>query len=388
MKNHIEYPVVPKDFVIAPIFASKPQQGGREVIVNNKKYLIGGFKPISEDRPACPALDIRHGRALFTILSFVNAYEDNGFVRFSINEFCKRFAASNGGRYSRDIKAILSDLERCWFRVSYDNGDSESYRILKNVSVHIKAPRRKPLANKLTQEEIWFDEVELHPKFFNLLKDYMSIAQIHLKTLTSIRSPLAQAIYAYIPSRAIYYEQHKPFEITLRKLLEQVGHTVAEAKSVRKKLFIQNNNPVIEQLDDIEVISGKLRVNLCETLDGNDYKLQFWVEKSEHKEIIEIQDKPSVLKQIWLESGRPLQDFLKKIKHPLPSFNDYQLELFKKGNITLKGSEVFFKQALALLGQAKFNELLSEAKADVLEGRIVKKSETQKLIHYIKQALL
>ena len=135
----------------------------------------------------------------------------------------------------KDIKAILSDLERCWFRVLYDNGDSESYRILKNVSVHIKAPRKKPQEGKVHQEEIWFDEVELHPKFFGLLKDYMSIAQIHLKTLTSIRSPLAQAIYAYIPSRAIYYGQTKPFEITLKKLLEQVGHTVPETKSVKEK---------------------------------------------------------------------------------------------------------------------------------------------------------
>lgn len=387
MKNHIEYPVVPKDFVTAPIFASKPQEGPREIIVNDKKYIVGGFKPISEDRAACPALDIRHGRALFTILSFVKAYEEDGVVRFSINEFCKRFADSNGGRYSRDIKAILSDLERCWFRILYDNGDSESYRILKNVSVHIKAPRKKPQEGKTHQDEIWFDEVELHPKFFDLLKDYMSIAQIHLKTLTSIRSPLAQAIYAYIPSRAIYYGQAKPFEITLKKLLEQVGHTVPDTKSVRKKIFVQNNNPLIKQLDNVEVISGKLRVNLCETADGDDYKLQFWVEKIAKNQVNEIKEKRGILKKLWLNAGRSLEDFNNRIKHPLPVLNAYQIELFEKANIKLKGSEVFFKQALALIGEAKFNMLLAEAKGAVLEGERVRKSEIHRLIYRIKESL-
>lgn len=386
MKNHIEYPVVPKDFVTAPIFASKPQEGPREIILKDKKYVVGGFKPISEDRPACPALDIRHGRALFTILSFVKAYEDDGVVRFSINEFCKRFADSNGGRYSRDIKAILSDLERCWFRILYDNGDSESYRILKNVSVHIKAPRKKPQEGKIQQEEIWFDEVELHPKFFGLLKDYMSIAQIHLKTLTSIRSPLAQAIYAYIPSRAIYYGQTKPFEITLKKLLEQVGHTVPEAKSVRKKIFVQNNNPLIKQLDNVEVISGRLRVNLCETVDGDDYKLQFWVEKTTQNQVNE--EKSSILKELWINSGRSVEDFNKRMKPPLPVLSSYQLDLLEKSKIKLKGSEVFFRQALAVIGQVKFNELLAEAKGAILEGQKITKSETHRLIYRIKESLL
>lgn len=389
--RNIEYPIVPRDFITAPIFASKPQEGSRKVEVKGKVYTIGGFKPISEDRQACPALDIRHGRALFTILSFVDVYEDSPCVKFSINEFCKRYASSNGGRYSRDIKAILSDLERCWFKITDEFGASDSYRILKNISVHCKEPRKKLQkgGGLLMQEEMWLDEVELHPKFYELLKDYLNVAQIHLKTLASIRSPLAQAIYAYIPSRAVHCSKEMPFEITLKNILIQVGHTIPEAKSVRKKIFTQNKNSVVQQLNNVSIVSGILKVTLEETASQNDYKLQFWVEKSTEKASISG-SKPqgsSVLRNLWIRSGKSHQEFDVRIRHPLPNFSNYQLELFEKGNIILKGNRVFFKQALALLGENRFNELLAEAKGSVLEGKQAIKSETHRLIYFVKDAI-
>jgi len=404
IKSRCEYPLVPRDFITAPIFASRPQKGSRIVRVGDRTYIIGGFKPISEDRPECPALDIRHGRALFTILSFVEAPTDNMVVRFSITEFCKRYASTVSGRYAQDMRALLSDLERCWFKITHPDGNSESYRILKNISVKLKVSRRKAATDKAPQEdrcktpgakrsfadEMWLDEVELHPKFFSLLQDYFSIAQIHLRTLTSIRSPLAQAVYVYIPSRAVHADATRPFEITLQNLLSQVGHTVPASKSLRKKIFTQNRNPVLEQLNNIAVVNGILKVNLVETSDKEDYKIQFWVEerKGERKASINQEGEgKSILQDIWLKAGKTLEEFREKTKFPLPELNEYQQELFKKGKIELAKNEIFFRKALALLGKEKFDELLSDAKSAVLEGRKATKSETHRLIYYIKDTL-
>lgn len=385
------YPLVPKDFITAPIFASRPQRGSRMVMAGDRVYTIGGFKPISEDRPACPALDIRHGRALFTILSFVDLSAGDLTVRFSVTEFCKRYANTVSGRYARDMRGLLSDLERCWFKITYPNGTSESYRILKNISVRHKASRRKLLVNEIfEQDETWLEEVELHPKFFSLLQGYFSMAQIHLETLIKIRSPLAQAIYVYMPSRAVHADVTKPFEITLENLLLQVGHTVPKAKSLRKKIFTQNNHPVLEQLNNAAIMNGVLRVTLAETSDKKDYKLQFWIENRgpKHKLPMESEaDEKGVLQKIWLEAGRSLEEFKEKTKFPLPPLEDYQLELLKRGKVEFQKNEIFFRKALALLGRDRFDGLLSDAKSAVLEHQKITKTETHRLIHYIKDTL-
>jgi len=58
-----------------------------------------------------PALDVRHARAIFTLLSFREPYGDNGReIRFAFNDFCRRYANSQGGRYMRAIKDIVGEL--------------------------------------------------------------------------------------------------------------------------------------------------------------------------------------------------------------------------------------------------------------------------------------
>ena len=53
---------------------------------------------------------MRHARAIFTLLSFRDDenYPDTREIRFPMNEFCRRYAKSTGGRYMRDIKNIVS----------------------------------------------------------------------------------------------------------------------------------------------------------------------------------------------------------------------------------------------------------------------------------------
>lgn len=388
MKSTEEYPIVPRDFVTSPIFASAKQADGRSLYVGDKKYTIGGFKPISEDRPACPALDIRHGRALFTILSFLPPDSEEGpIVRFSINEFCLRYAGSNGGAYARDIKALLADLERCWFKIEYPDGKISQYRILKNIAVHARPHRRKALDGSGSQHEMWLDEVELHPEFHALLRDYMNVVQIDLKALTKMRSPLAQAIYSFMPSRALHRNQDNPFEISMVKLLEQVGHSVPQYKSVRYKIFFQNTNSVIDQINRAKVANSVLRVEVGELADGSDYKLKFWVDGPDG--VAKKAQKPrklGILDSIWVNTGQPLSMLNEKCKRT-PELNDYQLTTMKLAEIEVEGNQRFFQKALAILREDKFNELISDAKNALLEDRPIKKTPTRRLIYYMTKEI-
>ena len=70
-------PLVPKDFLIAPVFAAKKQTGARTVVIPSKnlEYTVGGFHPLRPELTP-PALDVRHARAAFAILSFRNLFEN------------------------------------------------------------------------------------------------------------------------------------------------------------------------------------------------------------------------------------------------------------------------------------------------------------------------
>ena len=125
MPDHSESEVrVPQDYMLSPIFAAARQSGPREVTVRVKvdgeiverQYFMGGFHPLRPNNPP-PALDVRHGRAIFTLLSFRKPYEDTRRVKFSFNEFCRRYAKTNGGRYARTIIEILADLTDSYIRV-------------------------------------------------------------------------------------------------------------------------------------------------------------------------------------------------------------------------------------------------------------------------------
>jgi hypothetical protein len=52
---------------------------------------------------------------------------------------------------------------------------------------------------------MWFNGCTLSPEFFGLLSSIAELQNLKLNVFTSIRSPLAQAIYLYIPSRAHHH---------------------------------------------------------------------------------------------------------------------------------------------------------------------------------------
>lgn len=380
-----KFVLAPKDFLISPFFAAKPQTGARQVIVGHRHYLIGGFHPL-DDTQHPPALDVRHARAIFSLLSFrEDALDKTQLIRFSFNQFCRQYASSNGGRYARAIKKILRDLINSFIRITDTRtGIAHEYRLIERIDIEKRPIRRKDarLANS-QQLEMWFNSCTLSPEFAGLLCDIDELQHLRFDVLNAIRSPLAQAIYLYIPSRAYYHDAHKPFEITLTNLLQQVSFPVPAINWVRKKLFTQNRDSILKQLDGAETLTGRFRVKLAPTADGKDWKLLAWEECSDKTKQAK---KDSKLLMAWEKSGRSRDAFERAMAVIIP-LSAYEHDLLEAANVVIEKNRPFFERAKALVGAVRFVELVGAAKGDELEGRKATKNPTARLIYRLMEEI-
>ena len=371
-------PFVPREMVVAPFFAAVKQRQEREITVDGKRWVIGIDHP-TKRRPS-PALDMRHARACFALLSYRDRLQNGRDIYFSMNDFCHRYASSQGGRYASDLLNVLFDLQDTWIAREIDDGKVEYFQILGDIKILQKTARRHDALKALSMNrEMWLDRVTLSPEFFGLLKRFEELARIRLDVLISLRSPKAQAIYTYIPSRAVHHIRSQPFSIKLGTILEQIGAPVHGPRSKRKQVFTQNKTPILSQLDGAEIIDGVLRAQLAETSDGSDFKLNFWVEKENTSEMLNPPKKSKML-EAWIEGGRSKASFQERLKGIRP-LEHRHLELLEAAHVKLEKTEKFFQVAQALLGP-RFDRILSEAKGDALEGD-PGNNPTGRLIHRI-----
>jgi len=377
-------PLVPRELVTAPFFAAVKQTEPRVLVIDGKQWAIGIAHPTK--RRESPALDMRHARACFALLSFRDRLQDGRSIHFSMNEFCKRYAKSRGGRYARDVLNILYDLQETYVAREIEDGTIEYFQILGEINIHQKAARRRDALQAVsTQHEMWLDRVSLSPEFFGLMRRWEELAQIRLDVLNSLKSTKAQAIYTYIPSRAIHHGKDDPFQITASNILEQIGAPVPKHKSKRKEVFCQHGDKsILNQLNGAEIASGaKLRVVLEETKDGSDVKLIFWTEKEEQEKALEP-PKTSKMLDAWLVGGRSKKTYDERMKKRRP-LNDYHRDLLEKAEVQIEGNERFFENAAVLLG-GQMDMLLSEAKGDALEGD-AGNNPTGRMIYRILEAI-
>ena len=379
----------PKDYFLGPVFAASKHSGRREITIGDKLYIVGGFHPLRSDFSP-PALDVRHARAIFTLLSFREPYGDNGReIRFAFNDFCRRYANSQGGRYMRAIKHIVGELMDSYIQVTDLNTKlAHTYRLIDEVAIRGQAiSRRDSKTAKDKQIEMKFNLIVLSKEFYNLLGRIAELQDLKLDVFTGIRSPLAQAIYLYIPSRSVHHTEDAPFEISLTKLLEQVSFRVPEFKSKRLELFTKHseeNRAIIQQLDGLETLKGRFRVRLTETADGSDWKLLTWVEAMQAKRDPSVSN--SRLVTAYLESGRP-RELLDQALSQIQPLSYYEIDLLTEANVEFGKNRRFFEVAKALLREARFDGLLAEAKGDEKEGRKARKNPTARLIHRIMEAV-
>lgn len=381
----LERVLIPKDYSLGPVFAATKQSGPREVTVNERRYQIGGFHPMRPDFHP-PALDVRHARALFALLSFRKQDEDTPEIKFSFNELCRKYAHSNGGRYARTITGIVADLLDSYIRVSdVLTGGTHEYRLIEHIDIEKRPPRRKDAkAANSRQMEIFFHGCTLSPEFYSILHRITELQHLILDVFTSIRSPLAQAIYLYIPSRAHHHTEADPFQINITNLLEQVSFPIPAQKNRRRQLFTQNRRSILSQLDGLETLTGIFRVRLVETNNRTDYKLQAWVER--HALKMKRDRRNSKLMKAFLDAGHSEEELDRRLDSLQP-LDDYERDLLEKGEIEIEKSRRFLELAKALVGRVKFNTLAGECKADVLEGRKATKNPTARLIWRVIEAI-
>jgi hypothetical protein len=389
-RRESRFVAAPKDYFLGPVFAATKQSGPREVTVGERLYQIGGFHPIKRN-VSPPALDVRHARAIFSLLSFRDPFDDDGtlLIRFSFNEFCLRYANSNGGRYARAIGEIVGDLIDSYIRVTdLKTKIAHEYRLIERIDIEKRPPRRSDSKIATSnQREMWFNGCTLSPEFAGLLNRIAELQHLNLDVFTSIRSPLAQAIYLYIPSRAFHHSEDEPFEITATKLLDQVSFHVPPHKSVRRRAFSKHEEEgrsVIQQLNGVETLTGRFRVALAETADGSDWKLQAWIEQNSKK--AKVPPENSKLVTAYLQSGRA-RELLDQALANIKPLSSYEEDLLEAGRVEVNGNRKFFEMAKAILKEARFDGLLAEAKNDEIEGRSATKTPTARLIHRIMEAI-
>lgn len=380
-----EWVLIPRDYSLGPVFAATKHPGPREVVVNDRRYQIGGFHPMDPTRHP-PALDVRHARALFALLSFRKRGDDSRALSFSFNELCCKYAHSNGGRYARAIGRIIADLMDSYIRVSDTiTGESHEYRLIERIDIEKRPPKRKDSkVAKSGQMEIYFHGCTLSKEFYSLLNRVMELQYLILDVFVSIRSPLAQAIYLYIPSRAYHHNESMPFEITLTKLLEQVSFPIPGQKNRRRQLFTQNRHPIVSQLNGVETLKGIFRVRLAETADGSDYKLQCWVERDTER--MRLDPTNSKLMTAFLEAGHSQEELERRLEQIEP-LNDYEITTLETAQINVEKDRRFLELSKALLGIARFDEIAAECKNDAIEGRQAIKTPTARLIWRITEAV-
>jgi len=378
--------LAPKDYFLGPVFAATPQKRPRQVMVGDREYVIGGFHPMGGNDHA-PALDVRHARVIFSLLSFRSDYDDTCLVRFSFNELCGRYAKSNGGSYARAIQNLVRDLTNAFIRITDTKTNvSHEFRLIERMDIEKRPPRRRDSKLALSgQREMWFNGCTLSPEFAGLLSNFKDLMELNLDVFNSITSPLAQAIFLFLPSRAYHHHtENDPFEITLTNLLQQVSAPVPSLKWLRRKLFVQNSRSILKQLDGIETLSGILRIKLADTADGSDCKLQAWMEKNTRKPKAALANLKLVT--AYLASGRTREQLEHSLANIRP-LSDYEIDLLSLAKVEYGKNRRFFEQAKALLKEVRFITLLAEAKGDEQEGRKARKNPTARLIYRIMQAI-
>jgi hypothetical protein len=377
---------IPREFMLGPIFAAQPQPGGRSVIVSGRHYRIGGFHPLDPSKHP-PSLDVRHARALFTILSFRSLDPRIPELRFTLREFSHRYCRSYGGIHAQGLRCLLGDLLDTYIRVQELNSTvTHSYRLIERVDIEERPVRgKRPMNLGAPTTSTWFSCIALSPEFLKLLNELGRVQLLELGALNSLRSRVAQSIYLFLPSRAYHHTSEKPFSITLSRLLEQIGHPVPPTRRLRKKLFTQRKSSILNQLHGSATLTGLLQVRLTETSDCSDYKLEAWIQAT--PPTVPGPDRPrGKLINAFLASGRSEADLERRLQKQ-QLLDPYELELLERGAVELTGNERFFTLAKALLGKDRFDPLLAEAKGDAIEKRAATKSPTARLIFRIIESV-
>jgi hypothetical protein len=370
---------IPESMASKPIFASKPQKGSREVMVNDKRWVIGSDHPLNIEGKlqTLSAFDIRHGKLIFILLhEFKMEHEDfhtkridwNRTIQFSVYELCQKYYGYVDGKRYDAIKALLFDLEHTLIKIHDEEARSAvSFKILSGASYRERYNKKES-----EHPELWLEHVTLDPNFIIHVLNLEKLLHIRLDVLLSLSNQLAAAIYTYIPSRAFKASKDKPFTINLSTLFEQLGESVPKYKSQRKEKLKRNrgraNIDILRDLDGQRITNGVLRVVLADTADKKDYKLLFWAEE---KSLREKKFRTTDTYKIWRETNKSEESF-DILTRKLPALEFDEIEIITSDlGIDLGKSHTYLMLAKAIIGEYLFNDLLGDIKQKIMENKNV-----------------
>jgi hypothetical protein len=374
-----EISLVPRDWLNGPVFSPKKQVSIREIAVNKNIWRMGIPNPLTNVPSA--QIDMTHVRVLLGVLSF---WRGDNPMSMSIRELARRASGSFGGAYFKLLRQKLGELRDYWIGVELENGDKRMFPALSRVEITVRNVRFKKADKQETLPlddwaviknqgkdtsgtHVQLDNVMLAPEFVELLLDWTQLMHVRLDVMRSLTSDVAQAIYLFIPSRAVHHTRENPWKISLTTLFEQLGMAVPHSKSVRKKILTQHRTSVMHQLNNAPVLKGFLRVSLRLNKEKTDWLLLAWVEVEEKLPDLFTSESPLV--EAWRKSGRAESDLAKLLRTALPEMPGDTRDLAKIASVDLEKSERFLRLCILLLGKNRLHRMLGELKVEVIEGR-------------------
>lgn len=365
IKTAVKYVHLPQNWVTAPLFPPLPQDEPYTITFLDGKYSwTTGCKNTlaytrEYDSPYLRGFDIRH---YDLIAAFISEYrrghiDKSGKLYVSYKGLLTLIGRTNGTSQIKTISLLLDDLWNT--NILWEDHE-------KNTAVLFRALSK--IETKTEDGKNTLVSVQLDPNFITFIDQIEKFISVRLDVKVKLPSPVAQAIYTYIPSRAIYSTSEKtPWKITLTALMKELRLPEEKYKSKRKEFFTQNKISIMQQLDGQPVRSGDLfRCKLEENTKKTDYYFCCWTQKNEKK------TQKSRLLQCWIDAGRDVKDFYRLIdnKKPLTRKTIEDLKIMGLDPVKDKAYFEAAKAIFAYLGDPDFEGFIADIKCRYDEGSV------------------
>ena len=364
LKKQVKFAQLPSVWVSAPLFPPLPQAEPYSITFLDGKYSwTTGCKNTlaytrNYDSPYLRGFDIRHYDLIAAIISEYRKghIDKSGKFFVSYKGLLSLIGKKTGTSPIKTISLLLDDLWNT--NILWEDNEKKTAVLFRTLS---------KIETKIEDNHNTLVSIQLDPNFITFIDQIEKFISVRLDIKVKLPSPVAQAIYTYIPSRAIYATVKEPWRISLTTLMKELRLPLEKysSKSEKKKLFTQNKTSIMQQLDGQPLRSGDLfRCALEEKKDRSDYYFCCWVQK------IEKRTKDSRLLQCWKDAGRDVKVFYKLIDEKKPLTRKTIEDLKEMGLDPIKDRAYFeaAKAILAYLGDSDFEGFIADIKCKYDEG--------------------
>ncbi len=312
----LQYFEVPKNWVSAPLFPPLPQTEPYSVEfgydpnsrIPKYRWTTGCDIPLEyrrphEKSPYLRGFDTRHSDLIYLFMTEYQAKRipASGEYIIGYNKLLEKIGKTTGPKERKYISLLLDDLYNInVFLEDLSTGKGYIFRPIKTLETKMVGKERT-LANLCLDERLI--------SFLNTIEDFL---HFRFDVKASMSSTVAQAMYTYLPSRAVSHKEDNPWKIRLENLMAELKIPMEKykGKARRKQFFTQNKKSILSQLDGAPIATGDLlRVKLEPTKDDTDYNLCLWTEAYTQK------PRDSKVLTWWLDAGRDPKEYAELVRN-------------------------------------------------------------------------